>query len=318
MFETNSNQNSLTMKLTSHIMHKVRKSATRRLLGKTSLPSDKSLEEDWTPDSPTSTESPSEEFSADGFDANEFPDMPPVSRRSVRIEEKRERGYYQRSPRVVTFDEEVLVRRVRPVYQIGGAIDRRELWYQEDEYNEIMWKARRLVKRAHNDENNENKDKYCLRGLEHVTNSIKRRTEANLDGREAVLDEQNSQFQEGVFPLDDDKIASLYVPFTRDHRSDALERAKWDAKEVELYQRTPSSTEATPPASFSSNSSTKSLQSLSSLPAPHSPVQQQTQSYSASGNKSPSSPTLINKPGMMFTCVNKTIQYPPGMRIEPI
>lgn len=307
------------MKLTTHIMHKVRNSATRRILGKTSLPSEKSLEEDWTPGSPTSTESISEEFSTDGFDANEFPNRPPVTRRSLRIEKKKDESFYKRSPRKVFFDEEVLVRRVRPVFQIGGTIDLRELWYQEDEYKEIMWKARRLVKRAFNDEDNLNKDKYCLRGLEHVTNSIKRRTKANLDGREAVLDEQECQFEEDVFPLDDNKIAAVYLPFTKAHRAEAIERAQWDAKEVEIYQRTPSSTEAEP-ASISQSSSSRSLRSLSSLQASHpqTPLQQQKQNTLSPGLTSPLSPALVTKPGMMFTHVGKTKQFPPGMRIDPI
>lgn len=309
------------MKLTTQIMHKVRKSATRRLLGKTSLPSEKSLEDDWTPGSPTSTESLSEEFSVDGFDSNDLPDMPAVTRQSISIVEKKEEGFYQRSPRVVLFDAEVLVRRVRPVYQIGGRIDRRELWYQEDEYKEIMWKARRLVKRAHNDEDNENKEKYCLRGLEHVTNSIKRRTKANLDGREAVLDEQHAQFEEDVFPLDDNKIASVYIPFTKSHRTEAFQRAQWDAEEVALYQQTP--TENEPPSrmnsvSLNNSSSSHSLRSLASSQVPQTPTPSLKKSISSPGITSPTSPALVNKPGMMFTCVNKTVQYPPGMRIDPI
>jgi len=305
------------MKLTTQIMHKVRKSATRRLHGKTSLPSEKSLDENWTPASPTSTESISEEFSVDGFGSHDLTDMP----QRVRIDEKKEDGFCQHRQRVVLFDEEVHVRRVRPVFHIGGRIDRRELWYQQDEYKEIMWKARRLVKRAHNDEDNENKEKYCLRGLEHVTNSIKRRTKANLDGREAVLDEQHCQFEEEIFPLDDNKIASVYIPFTKSHRAEAFQRAQWDAKEVALYQQTP--TENEPPSrinSVSSNnsSSSDSLRSLSSSQQPQTPAPSLKKSISASGFTSPISPALVSKPGMMFTCVNKTVQYPAGMSIDPI
>jgi len=307
----------LTMKLTTNIMHKVRKTATRRLYGKTSIPSDKSLEEDWTPGSPTSIESQSEEFSVDGFDSDDLPEMPAVTIQSIRIEEKKEESVTRRSPRVVVFDEEVLVRRVRPVYQVGGTIDRRELWYQEEEYKEIMWKARRLVKRAHNDEENENKEKYCLRGLEHVMNSIKQRTKANLDGREAVLDEQHAQFEAEVFPLDDNKIASVYTPYTKAHRIEALQRAHWDAEEVALYQQT--TTENSPPSRMNSShsSSSLSLRSLASSQVPQTPATSQKKSILTTKITSPSSPGLVNTPGMMFTYgADKTIQYPPGMRIE--
>jgi len=303
-------------------MHKVRKNATRRLRGKTSLPNDKSLDQDWSPDSPTE---PSAEFSDDDFDSDDLLDMPPVSMRSIKIEQKKDEGYYKRSARVVLFDEEVLVRRIRPVYQIGGTVDRRELWYQEDEYKHIMWKARRLVKRAFNDEENTNKEKYCLRGLEHVTNSVKRRTKSNLDGRDAVLDEQHDQFKEDVFPLDDNKIASVYLPYTKVHRAEATKRAKLDAHEVALYQQTPSTTSAATPAQpsrinsvTSSSSSTHSSRSLSTSQSPLTPATAQKKPLSASGINSPSSPSLVNKPGMMFTYVDKTIQYPSGMKLDPI
>jgi hypothetical protein len=34
--------------------------------------------------------------------------------------------------------------------------------------------------------------------------------------------------------------------------------------------------------------------------------------------KSPASPALVNKPGMMFTYIDKTIQYPEAMRLETL
>jgi hypothetical protein len=298
------------------VYQKVRKNATRKWSsqGKTSLPNEK----DWSPESslpPSSEFSTSAELSTDGFDVQGLP----------RIEEKREEPkYYRRSPRVVFFIEEILVRRVRPVYQIGGPIDRRELWYQDDEYKEIMWKARRLVKRAHNDDDNTNTEKYCLRGLEHVTNSIKRRLRSNLDGREAVLDEQCLQFEADVFPLDDNKIAAVYQPYTKAQRADAIERAEWDAKEVELYQQSPSSTSPGPLTSCSSHSKHTSCSSHSKHSSLHpiTPKTPKRPSLSASSlftsPKSPVSPSLVNKPGMMFTYVDKKIQYPEAMRLETI
>lgn len=300
------------------VYQRVRRTATRKWTGpaKTGLPNGKSLPEDWSPGSGTSSTtefSPSMEFSDDCLDDEDLPALPLDVEDDVGGEED-EPQYYRGSPRVVFFDEEVLVRRVRPVYQIGGTIDRRILWYQEDEYKEIMWKARRLVKRALNDEENtNNKEKYCLRGLEHVTNSITRRTKQNLDGREAVLDEQCLQFQKEVFPLDDNKIASVYLPFTKSHRAEAIERANWDAQEVQLYHQTPSST------------SSRSQRTLHSSHSSHSSLLQTPQtprnSFSASSSSlnSPASPSLINKPGMMFTYgADKTIQYPAAMKLETI
>ena len=290
--------------------------------GKTSLPNDRSLPEDWTPpqrspsvefmhsDFPSTDFTPSTEFSSD-FCVEGLPNMPPGN--SDDGEEKREEAdYYRRSPRVVFFDEEVLVRRVRPVFQIGGTIDRRHLWYQDDEYKEIMWKARRLVKRAHNDDENKNSEKYCLRGLEHVTNSINRRTKSNLEGRDAVLDEQDIQFKADVFPLDDNKIAAAYVPYTKSHQNEAIQRAQSDAEEVKLYQQSPSSTQP---------SSSTNLSLSHSLHSPRTPNGRKRSSLAASpftSPTSPSSPSLVNKPGMMFTYVDKTIQYPASMKLETI
>lgn len=309
-----------TMKI-NKVYERVRKTATRKWTGpaKTGLPNGKSLPEDYSPGSHTSgTEefSPSMEFSDDCVDGEDVPALPLDVEDGAANGEKDEPQYYRGSPRVVFFDEEVLVRRVRPVYQIGGQIDRRILWYQEDEYKEIMWKARRLVKRALNDEENtNNKEKYCLRGLEHVTNSITRRTKQNLDGREAVLDEQCLQFQNEVFPLDDNKIASVYLPFTKSHRTEAIERGNWDAQEVELYQQAPSSTSS----SRSTRTSNCSHSSHSSLQTPKTPRNSFTSSSTFKSPTSPASPSLINKPGMMFTYgVDKTIQYPAGMKLETI
>ena len=255
------------------------------------------------------------EFSSD-FHVQCLPSMPEISEQSE--ENEGEHQYYRRSLRAVFFDEEVLVRRVRPVYQIGGPIDRRELWYQEDEYKEIMWKARRLVKRAHNDDDNKNTEKYCLRGLEHVTNSIKRRLRSNFDGREAVLDEQGLQFEADIFPLDDNKIAAVYQPYTKAQRADAIERAELDAKEVELYQQSPSSTSPGPLTACSSHSP-RSTNSLLRSITPKTPKRPSLSASSPfTSPKSPASPALVNKPGMMFTYIDKTIQYPQAMRLETL
>lgn len=307
------------MKITNKFMRKVRKSS-RHLKGLTTLPNEKSLEEGWYPGSPTPTEATSGEFtlstefsvgeSVDDCGVEGLPCIPKVTEE----EEKDENQYYCRTERLVFFDEEVLVRRVRPVYQIGGMIDRRELWYQDDEYKEIMWKARRLVKRAHNDENNN--EKYCLRGLEHVTNSIKRKSKSNFEGRDAVLDEQCDQFEKDVFPLDDNRISSIYIPYTKMHRAEAVLRAKFDAEDVALYQQAPSSTT---PSSSRSLSSTHS----SSAPQIHTMTQKSAKrsslkGFSSANSLAPSSPSLVNKPGMMFTYIDKQIQYPPGMKLDKL
>jgi len=205
------------MKTTRQILQKVRKTTTFRF-AKTSLPTEKSLDDDddddeWGP----STRSERSIRTTGGKRRDESFDTP------------RERP----RRRLVYFDEKVLVRRVRAVYEIGGWIDRRDLWYQEDEYKEIVRKARKLVKRAQNSED-EDVEEYCPRGLEYVANSMQQ-WRSNLDGREAVLDEQFDQFQKEVDPLDDYRIASVYVPFTRAHRAKALERGRSDAREVALH-----------------------------------------------------------------------------------
>jgi hypothetical protein len=303
-------------------MRKVRKTS-RQLKGLTTLPTEKSLEEGWCPGSPTPTDatsgefSPSMEFSvAESDDCCGVEGLPSIP--TVGEEEKDENEYYRRTERLVFFDEEVLVRRVRPVYQIGGMIDRRELWYQDDEYKEIMWKARRLVKRAHNDDENNN-EKYCLRGLEHVTNSIKRRSRSNFEGRNAVLNEQCDQFEKDVFPLDDNRISSIFIPYTKAHRVEAIERAKLDSEDVELYQQAPSSTTPVPSSSRSLNSThSASAPQIHHMMTPKPAKRSSLKGYSSANSLSPSSPSLVNKPGMMFTYIDKQIQYPPGMKLDNI
>lgn len=165
------------------------------------------------------------------------------------------------------------------MYEIGGAIDRRKLWYQEDEYKEIMRTARQSINERTRTSEDNDAEKYCLRGLELVANSSERRR-TNLDGREAVLNEQFDQFQKDLFPLDDHRIASVYVPFTQDHRAEAIERANSDAKEVALYhQQTAPQSFKIPPTqqsrmnSLTSNwSSTSSLKSLVTSGGPLSPT----------------------------------------------
>lgn len=292
------------------VYRKVRKntSSLKRDQGKT-LPNGKPLPDDYSPESTT-------EFSLASANSNEG-DLPtmPLDVTDSASEGNGDLQYYRGSPRVVFFDEEVLVRKVRPVFRIGGEIDRRLLWYQEDEYKEIMWKARKMVKRALNDEENtNNKEKYCLRGLEHVINSVTRQTKDLFDGREAVLDEQCDQFRREVFPLDDSKIKSVYVPHTKVHRAEAIERAQVDAEEVRIYQKTISSSRA----SRNASSLHSSVSSFTSPKTPRPTLNSMSSLPSFTSPKSPKSPSL-HKPGMMFTNVNNnTIQYPAAMKLETL
>lgn len=274
-----------TMKITHKILNKFRL--------KTTLPSNKLLEDEGDCSERTRRASSSEEF-----DPADFP-LQPAGRRSIRMDKKDEDDDDRPRIRLVCFDEEILVRRVRPVYEIGGAIDRRELWYQDDEYKEIMWKARKSVKRARNFGGDETGRSLCVRGLEYVSSSSARRR-SNLDGREAVLDEQFLQFQRDVFPLDDRKIASMYAPFTATHRTEALERGRSDAAEVRAYLRAEPCADRPPfqpsrVASLTSvyNGSSSSLQSLST-------TQQQQQT-----NTTTTAACGGHSPGMVFTYMDK-------------
>ncbi len=292
------------------VYRKVRKNASslKSNAGKT-LPYGKPLPNDYSPESTT-------EFSLASANSRDG-DLPamPLDITGSASEGNGDLLYYRGSPRVVFFDEEVLVRKVRPVFKIGGEIDRRLLWYQEDEYKEIMWKARKMVKRALNDkENTNNKEKYCLRGLEHVVSAVTQQTKDLFVGREAVLDEQCDQFRREVFPLDDSVIKSAYVPHTKVHRAEAIERAIADAEEVRIYQKTASSSRTT----RNTNSLHSSMSSLSSFTSPKTSRPSLNSSMSSlSSFTSPKSPSL-HKPGMMFTNVNKTIQYPSAMKLETL
>ena len=292
---------------------------------KTALPtmSDKSLED--SDDSDELTRRPSSEE----FDPAKASTT--GGRRSIRVSKKEDDDDDDNRPRfrLVCFDEEVLVRRVRPVYEIGGTIPRKELWYQEDEYKEIMWKARKSVKRARNAGSQEN----CatMRGLEYVSNSSARRR-SNLDGREAVLDEQFDQFGKDVFPLDDRRIASVYLPFTRAHRVEALERGHRDAEEVREYlyhqsDRNDGSADQPPSQPSRSSPLTSGYSSASSLSSAAALQQQQAQQQQQQGSSSHSRSHSQHKrlsisgaghsPGMMFTYVDKPCNtaLPGGVRI---
>lgn len=258
-------------------MHKVRKSTTK--FHKTTMPHEKYLDDDDDNCTQGTRRPSSEEFAVlpEGFQ----------NRRSLRLEGNKHEDHQERPRRrLVYFDEEVLVRRVRPVFEIGGKIDCRELWYQEDEYKEIMWKAKKNIKRARNSEDPD-AEKYCLRGLEYISASSEQKR-SNLDGREAVLDEQFDQFEKDVFPLDDDRIASVYVPHTKGHRLEAYERASADAKEVAVYRKQHDGPPLQPARMASVNSHSSSTSSLNSI-------------------SSAGASMVINKPGLLFTHVDKTI-----------
>lgn len=291
---------------------KVRKNASslKSNPGKT-LRYGKPLSEDYSPESTT-------EFSLASANSREG-DLPamPLDVTDSASEGNGDTQYYRYSPRVVHFDEEVLVRKVRPVCKIGGEIDARVLWYQLDEYKEIMWKAQKMVKRALNDEENtNNEEKYCLRGLEHIVNSVPGQKKDKKKWLEAVLDEQCDQLRRDFFPLDDNSIKSVYVPHTKVHRAEAVERAIADAEEARRYQKTKSSSR---PSRYTNSlhSSSSSLLSLTSPITPRSSLNLPRSPLSFASPKSPKSPSL-HKPGMMFTNVNNTIQYPAAMKLETL
>ena len=120
----------------------------------------------------------------------------------------------------------------------------------------IVAKAKRLARNANylfNNPKNNSKGRthYSLRGLEHFTTD-KYRKRAIYNGRAAILEEQSLQHlkNNGVIrPLDDIRIAIAYESHTLPYRIEAIARADWDAKEVELkYHRSSS------PSSLSSQS----------------------------------------------------------------
>merc|ERR1712172_387243 len=93
--------------------------------------------------------------------------------------------------RSIQFNEDVNVRNIQPTSKVKGAV-KKELWFQNEEYNTIKMKTRALLEKV--DSNGTvNGKKYCTRGLENYMECPKKRDSERYQAWDSVLMEQEMQ-----------------------------------------------------------------------------------------------------------------------------
>ena len=158
---------------------------------------------------------------------------------------------HQEPKRVIQFDEEVYVRKIRPVKSLIKNSTNSEalaiLWFQENEYESIKYKTFKLVSRVNKDTGVASGKKYCTRGLERFLYPEETQVE-RTQAYDAVLCEQFLQKEENVF--NDQIIADGYKQATRRSRTQACRMASDDATTAEKILDTKfKNVKSTPPPS---------------------------------------------------------------------
>jgi hypothetical protein len=130
----------------------------------------------------------------------------------------------------ISFDEKVKVESVTPV---SALTDKPEtLWFQEEEYKQIISKCYNLVEKV--EQGLTGGKKYCIRGLESLMEPGSEQKEANrYIAWDSVLAEQDLQRRGGRF--DDENMAKLYKLLTIESKMTAARLARQDAAEIENY-----------------------------------------------------------------------------------
>ena len=107
-------------------------------------------------------------------------------------------------------------------------------WYSLEEYEEIGRKCDKVIEKL-NQGKQVNSRKYCVRGLERMTNLIQARIACNKnDAYDAVILEQEIQREQNDY--DPERIAYLYRELvSRQCHIDAYELGLYDARVVEKY-----------------------------------------------------------------------------------
>jgi len=147
-----------------------------------------------------------------------------------------------RRRRSITFNEGVVVRKIKPVSALTK--NPAKLWFQDDEMETIKRQIAKIVKEQQMySETHDSEDsavtkesqvsrRFCTRGLERMLDpeavKVKR-----FHAWDSVLNEQYLQRQDGEF--DDEALAAMYRLSTRRSSRDAVRRASEDAEEIESY-----------------------------------------------------------------------------------
>merc|ERR1712048_515533 len=136
-----------------------------------------------------------------------------------------------RRRRSIQFDEDVYVRKIQPATSVKGA-EKKEMWFQDDEYHTIKRKTRALLDKV--DSNGiVNGKKYCTRGLEKYMEDPKKRAEEKYQAWDSVLMEQEMQRKLKIF--DDESMGRFYRRTSITATEEALGRANADAAEVAAF-----------------------------------------------------------------------------------
>jgi len=169
------------------------------------------------------------------FNPNKVPQRSSM-KTSTSSSSSQQRQQQQQSKRVIQFDEEVYVRKIRPAKSLVKNSTTSEaeavLWFQENEYNEIKHKTFKLISRVNKDTGvaGSSGKKYCTRGLErflHPEETQVKRSQAY----DAVLCEQYLQKEENQF--NDQIIADIYKQSTRRSQIQACRMGSDDATTAE-------------------------------------------------------------------------------------
>jgi hypothetical protein len=146
----------------------------------------------------------------------------------------------------ITFNEDVNVRKIQPTIKIKGA-DKKELWFQDQEYTSIKKKTKALLEKV--DSNGiVNGKKYCTRGLEKYMQDPTERAREKYGSWDSVLIEQDNQRKTNNYSSGDENIARLYKYTSTMSTIQATQRAAFDAEEVASFydnQPTPAVVETT-------------------------------------------------------------------------
>jgi len=114
---------------------------------------------------------------------------------------------------------------------VKGA-DKKEMWFQDDEYHSIKRKTRALLNKV--DSNGiVNGKKYCTRGLEKYLEKPSLRAAGKYQAWDSVLMEQDMQRKMKIY--DDESMGRFYRRTSLTSAAEALDRANADAAEVASF-----------------------------------------------------------------------------------
>ena len=147
----------------------------------------------------------------------------------------------------ITFNEQVQVRPVQPVTQIGQPgeeVQREQLWFQDEEYDQMKNKMARLVNQVEKhgmdgfyNQRSGGKKIPCIRGLERMIGENKYASwERKQQGWDAVLWEQHYQ-REGQEEFNENAMAAPYMESSEESRRKAIEQAARDEEDIRQYTK---------------------------------------------------------------------------------